>query len=329
MNRLEKAKEEAGNVLSGLEDSSLAIGQAALKCLKIARLMNDEKTMLWLRYETSGYPSQMPNEVFEIAWEKGRGFYKDSAKKVFRQTAGELESFTASQQEALKCFSTAGTSVSGDMAVLAMSRLTETISRSASNYLNNIRTSQARLNILRSNYYDYALTVYNELQFAGQVEELFHHYRAEVDAHLTTTMPENLRRLQIIYDSLNTKDPESWAQAVLTCRRLITGLADELFKHPTDQAFKTKSGKELDVSGDNYKNRLFAIIDECGDSDTRARLTISSVEYIIGYINDLQELINKGIHEEDNPITYEEARMAVVHTYILLGDIILSIKLRD
>jgi len=315
-------------VLNGLEDGTITVGQAALKCLKIARLMNDEEAMLWLRNETGGYPGKRPKELFNIAFNRGRGYYEETKPFIFTQTADELESSIASYQEAIKSFTTAGISVSGQYSNAAMFTLTDSVSRSTNRHLNQIILAQKRLNILRGNYYDYALTIYNQLAFAGQVEELFRNYRAEVDKSLAATIPESIQRFKTVYDSLKSNEPESWSQAVLTCRRLIKGLADELYKHPIDQPFTTKSGKKLDVSGDKYKNRLFAFIDEKEKSSTKLRLTISTIDYIVSYVEDLNELINKGIHDE-SPLTYEEARMAVIHTYLLMGDIILSCNLSE
>ncbi len=322
MNRLEECRDEAKKVLTGLEDGTLTIGQSALKCLKVARLMGDEQALLWLRYETGGYPRNMPPETFKLAWDKGRGYYSDTKKRVFIQTADEIESLIIACQEALKGYSTSGVSISGERAAAAMDNLTRTVGHSTRNLLKNIMVIQKRLARLRGNYYDYALAVYNGLNYSGRVEDIFHEYREQVDASLAAAIPETLRRLQTAYECLDSEDHESWAQVVFTCRRLMRGLADKLYKHPVDQPYITKSGRELDVTGSNYKNKLFAVIDEFGDSSARVRLTVSNIIYIINYVEDLYQLINRG-DQVGSAINYQEARMAVIHTYVLLGDILL------
>ena len=75
---------------------------------------------------------------------------------------------------------------------------------------------------------------------------------------------ETILKLQAIEGKINSENPELYSQALTTCRRLFENVSVELFKHfPnfTDKYYKTKSGKEIDVSGDHYKNKLSAVIE--------------------------------------------------------------------
>ena len=53
----EKIIKTALEVIEGIEDESISVSSSLLKCLKIARLLDDEEGMAWLQYEYSGYPT--------------------------------------------------------------------------------------------------------------------------------------------------------------------------------------------------------------------------------------------------------------------------------
>ncbi len=173
---------------------------------------------------------------------------------------------------------------------------------------------------MRGKYYDYALLVNLELKFSQRAEEVFHSYRLSVDKRLAKLAPESLRRLDAAYERLTSTNAESWSQAVTSCRRVLQEVANALLTEPKD-AYTTKSGKVLDVSGDNYLNRLFASIDMLASSSAARRLVGSNVLYVVDLVENLHNMLNRGVHDLDSKLTFEEARASILHTYVLLGDI--------
>lgn len=79
---------------------------------------------------------------------------------------------------------------------------------------------------------------------------------------------------------------------------------------------KVKSGKEVDITGDKYINRLTVCLDNID------KLSNKHIEDTISWINKLNYKICDGVH---NDITYQEIEQIIIHTYICLGDIILNI----
>lgn len=108
---------------------------------------------------------------------------------------------------------------------------------------------------------------------------------------------------------------------------MFESIAEELFRkyYPnfTDKVYKTKSSKEIDVHGSNYKNKLSAVIEMLEDRSTSKTLVGSNILYLLDWIDNLVNLQCKGVHSE---ITEEEAAKCIIHTYMCLGDI-LSMKI--
>ena len=327
MKKIEQALLVCESVLEGIENNTLLTSSVLLQCLKIARLLNDTESISWLQYEYGGYPRDEKGYIKESAWnigyKHGRGYLYEGKKIIFLELASELEGKIDSQKKAINNYSTKGASVSGDQAYGAMNVLTGTVSKSTSGLLSNIAVNEKRLAILKSEYYDYALRKSIELSFSNVVTDVFSIYREQVDNYFNELSSETILKLQAIQDKINSDNPEMYSQALTTCRRLLENTAEELFdKHfpnYTEKMYKTKSGKEIDVSGDHYLNKLSAVVERLQNKSLEKTLVGSNIKYMIDWIKNLSELQCKGVHSE---ITKEEAMRCIIHTYICLGDIL-------
>ena len=326
MDKRETALTTCENVLSGIECNTISVSSALLQCLRVARLLGDTEAIEWLQYEYGGYtetPSgHIENRAWIVATNHGRGYMEKGQEYIFTELAAELESQIQSEKDSIHSFSTQGASVSGDYALGAMSTLTNTVSKSISNLLTRISHHEKRLAILKSAYYDYALKKSIELAFSNVANEVFDRYRKRVDKCFDSLSTHTLMKLQAIEDKVNSDNPEMYSQALTSCRRLFENTAVELFaKHfPnfTGKMYKTKSGKEIDVSGDHYINKLSAVIEKLQDKNPSKTLVGSSILYTLDWIDNLNSLQCKGVHSE---ITKHEAEACIIHTYICLGDI--------
>ncbi len=323
--RLELALQLSEEILTGIETETLKTSAAALRCLRLARLILDDNAIEWLQYETKGYHSASggiePN-VHKIACAHGREYIdKDNQKQVFVEVSDELEAKAQSAQSAIGTFTTMGVSVAGDQAYGAMNILNANVARQTNSLLEAIRRSQRNLALLRGQYYAYALSVNLELAFSKRAEEVFRSYRLSTDKQLVAFAPESLKRLDAAYERLSSVNPESWNQAVTSCRRVFQEISNSLYIDPWDKPYITKSGKALDVSGDNYLNRLYATIDKIAASRSARHLVGSNIMYVVDFIENLHNALCRGVHDLEDQLTYEEARACILHTYMLLGDI--------
>ena len=186
-----------------------------------------------------------------------------------------------------------------------------------------IASSEKQLTILKSKYYDYALEKQIEISFGNVATTVFSEYRTRVENEFSKMSKENLLKLQAIEDKINSENPELYSQALTTCRRLFEGTAKELFEkyfpEYGEKKYKTKSGKEIDVSGEHYKNKLSAVIEKLEDKSPSKSMVGSNVIYLLDWIDNLTELQCKGVHHE---VTRRDATRCIIQTYICLGDIL-------
>ena len=327
MTKNEKALEACEKVLDGIEDDAISTSSALLLCLKIARLTKDVNAIEWLQYEYGGYPrandGHIESAAWKVAYKNGRGYIEEGKKLIFLELAAELEEKIKAEQNAINNFTTQGVSVSGEHAWVAMNNLTGTVANSTNAILSRITLDQHRLSILKSQYYNYALKKQIEISFGNVAEDIFSQYREKVDNGFSTLSKDTLLKLQAIEDKINTDNPELYSQALTTCRRLFSNTADELFnKYFPDyreKTYKTISGKEIDVSGEHYKNRLSAVIEKLENKSASKSIVGTHISYLLDWIDELMDLQSKGVH---NDITKQDAMRCIIQTYICLGDIL-------
>lgn len=328
MTKFEQALETCEKILTGIELGTMNTSSMLMMCLRVARLTNDEDAITWLQYENNGYPRNekgyILSKAWEIAWNHGRGSYdKDKGKVVFSDLALEVEGRISSQKSALNNYTTNGVSLSGDYAYVAMDKLTSTVSNYTVALLKDISENERKLSLLRAQYYDYISKKHIELSFSNTTADIFSMYREKVDNYFSNFSSEITSKLRAIDDKINSNNPELYSQALTTCRRLFGDVADELFKkhfpNYTEKTYKTKSGKEIDVSGEHYKNKLSAVIEKLQDKSTNKCLVGSSIIYLIDRMDNLIDLQCKGVHNE---ISKDDAMQCIIHTYICLGDVL-------
>lgn len=192
-----------------------------------------------------------------VAKTHGRQYIEKDKSYIFIELISELEVQVLSNQKALGSFTTNGISVSGEQAIMAIRNLTDSVRNSTGSLLRSIELAQKRLSILKGQYYDYALKKYIELSFGSVATDVFTEYRTSVDNGFSSLSKETLLKLQAIEDSISSGNIEHYSQALTTCRRLFECTANELFArwlpNYTDAKYKTKSGAEIDISGEHTK----------------------------------------------------------------------------
>lgn len=327
MDKKQRALEISEELLLEIESRKIDDHSVILKCLSIARLISDMDSVEWLQYELGGYPRTESDYIEPNAWnigeKHGRCYMSDGKKYMFSELASEIISKVESSKLAIRNFTTSGVSTSGDHALTAMSKLTNTVTNNTNNLRDTIETKTKRLSILRSQYYDYALKVNIELSFSNRVTSIFNLYKEDVDLKMLEISGDTVKKLQAIETALDSSNPEVYSQALTTCRRLFEDIANilfaKLFPDYKEKFFRTKSGKEISVGEGNYQNRLSAVIEVLQEQSINKTLIGSSVFFTIDWIENLCKLQHKGVHAD---ITKDEALRCVIHTYICLGDIL-------
>lgn len=330
--KVEIAQKLSEEILSCIENESMAISSIALRCLRLARLIDDELAIEWLTYETCGYPNSRDNKLqahaFQVASAHGRrGFTKiEGEEKVFTTLAPTLESFILTSNKAIEALSVKNISLSGDMLIPALREHRTSMASQINSLMEVIIDSTQELNILRGEYYRFVVSVNYQLRFSHIAEEIFRSYRQQVDTEVIDLAPEALKKFSAAFDRLSSDNPESWSQALTSCRRILQEISNSLFDKVcginTPSPYVTQSGKSLDITGDKYRNKLFAVVDKAQKSQTASNLVGSNIIYLVDYIECLDDELQKGVHVIMKPLSFEDARMAILHTYIIIGDVL-------
>lgn len=325
-----QALEACEKVINGIEDGTISVLSSLLLCKKIARLVNDTEGQGWLDYEYGGYPDN--NGIPQFAWavgaKHGRVYrVKNTDGKIhecmFTDLCGELETSIESKKTAISNYTTQGFSVSGEMALLATNNMTSAVSRSTNDLLQNITTAERRLSILKSQYYDYALRWQIELQFGNLAKSIFEEYQEKTDYFFSSLPTTTLQKLNAIEDMLEDGNPERYAQVLTSCRRLWSETAktlfDEVLPGYSGKTFKTKSGREIDITGDHDNNKLSAVIETLQSKATKNTLVGSETLYLVDWMEQVNNRQSSGVHSD---VTRAQAMQCIIHTYIALGDIL-------
>src|SRR5579872_6147066 len=256
----------AEELLGDIEYSRLPPSDIAKKASRLARLLDDEEAMAWLRYEVAGYTPTTQGFMTDselVAAQRSRRLSsaKDADPRYDIQSLGQLETSVEAAKASLAALT--GSPASGEMAL----RVED--SRRDQRYAIWTRLVELRRRIdgVLGAIHEYAAARYQELRFGDTVESAFDRIRARVDADIAALVPGALPRLSAAFENTSSTSPEHWANAASTCRRLLKEVADVL----------RPAGPDVDgrkMGDENYINRLIDwLVSQSMSDTTRDTLT--------------------------------------------------------
>ena len=162
----------------------------------------------------------------------------------------------------------------------------------------------------------YAIDVVKEWKPENS-DTIFARFKDQADTRLRTISPTIIDKLSSVYENMDSENPEDWANAVHSCRRILADLADVLYP-PKEESIYI-NGKKIDVGKDKYINRLIQFIASKEDSDTYKQIVGTDLSSIGNRLDAIYNAVCKGTHTE---ITKDEALRIIIHTYLLISDIV-------
>lgn len=169
------------------------------------------------------------------------------------------------------------------------------------------------LSYVRRKAHEFASDLYNKLRFSGTVSSSFDVLKTVVDDKLLDLNPLLAEQLMIAFRSVSASNAEEWSQALTSCRRLLEGLADELY--PANQS----SLKGRTLGQGQYVNRLWAFMDGAIQSESNRDLAKTHVDFLGAWLEKTNKIANKGVHADVEQV---EAVKAVFHTYLVIADLL-------
>jgi hypothetical protein len=286
----------ADQLLNDIEMSNLAPIDIARKTSRLARLLDDGSAIAWLSFEVRGYPNPMTVEATSAARrskrvgpseEKG-----DESEHVVTGTLGQLSILVAG----------ANARLSVPSALPAERNEAQKLGLRFQSTLDNIVGSM----------HGYVAERYQELRFGSAVESAFEIVRREVDAAIGSLVPNALPMLSSAFENATSSNPEDWANAASTCRRLLKAVADAV--RPPGDAVGGRS-----MGDGNYINRLVDWIVAHSDSETLVEMVTSDLEYLGKRLDAADGAGHKGAHAS---VSRFDASRFISGTYLMIGDIL-------
>ena len=145
---------------------------------------------------------------------------------------------------------------------------------------------------IKSSIYRYVVDVHISLSVGEFAEDIFNSARELVDVFLTKNCPDASKQLLSIQTRMNESDTESNAQALISCRRILSDVADLIFP-PQTSKYNCRDGTERKIGKEEYKNRLLAYIDKNIQSDTTLCILQDELSHLAARLDSVYEKTNK------------------------------------
>lgn len=320
--RISEARSVAASLLDDLESSSSSVDKLLMRAKRLARLMRDADAQLWLDYETKGYPKAFAfNSLGSCeAYATSSGRFDNITGAYRTQSMPEIEAMVYGAQVSLDSFS--------PVAVGAVKDFTE---KNATELLlgSQIKIQKANKDSysgfksvfisLIAGLHNYATDMYLALELGDAAQDIFEGARNEIDSFVRAHCPKAAEKIVAINERIADNSTESRTAALTSCRRLLMTVADSLFP-ASDVEWKDSKGKSRKVGEEQYKNRLLAYMSERVKSGGNEAILSSELEFLAARLDAIYEKTCKGVHVD---VSAQEARLAVIHTYLFLGEIAL------
>jgi hypothetical protein len=316
--RRAEALTPAEQLLTEIELSAIGPADIARKASRLARLIDDTEAMKWLQFEVSGYPKPFTPDAVAAALRSNRLVRDSNAASgdgpgpfYWTQTLGELAATIEASKAQISAATDAPVSVSSSNPYQHVAAPTgNTQERSA--VRNHISRQQAILDNVVGALHAYAADRYQELRFGSAVESAFEVVRREVDLSIGGLVPDALPMLSAAFENATSSNPEHWANAAGTCRRLLKAVADEL-RPPGPKVNGRKMGDS------NYINRLVDWIVQNSESETATKIITTDLDYLGERLDAADKAGQKGAH---SVVDRFDASRFITGTYLVLGDVL-------
>jgi hypothetical protein len=308
--RRAEAQRIAEELLSDMELQRVQPIDIARRASRLARLLDDSEAYEWLAFEVGGYPTPEIGGLDAAATRAAERSRRVSSRgedgpRYWTASLGWLQSGIDGDRTAL-----AGVvgGVQGEWAYA----VEQDRKKQRAELRQSIADTQALLDRILGAIHDFIAERHFELRFGSAVESAFEIVRQEVDSSIAALIPGAPAKLAAAFEDIASPNPEHWAHAASTCRRLLKAAADAL-RPPGPE----KAGRRMDDAA--YINRLVDWINENSESETAAKLITADLEYLGHRLDAVQEASSKGAHAE---VSRFDASRFLVGTYVLLGDIL-------
>jgi len=318
--RLTEARSVANDLLQKMETTELPIERHLLQAKRLARLLRDSDAQTWLVLEIRGYKdgfeSKTLGNCLRYAQAAGR-ITKEG--RYYLTSLPRLEAACAADRQRVESATPKATTETAENYLVASATTQmlhdqiEALNTVKEAYLKNVELFSS----LKAAIHGYVTDTLIAIEFGDVAESIFDALRQDVDTFVRSHCPQAAEKLLAIAERMAEGTAEAYAEALTSCRRLLTTVADSVFP-PSAEDWVDGSGKHRKVGADNYKNRLAAFIETRLTSESSRAILENELEHLCSRLDAVYEKVCKGVHAD---VSVEEARLAIIEGYIFIGEI--------
>lgn len=320
MSRVDEARKIAQDLLESLETSQVPVDKVLMKAKRLARLMRDSDAQAWLDLEMRGYPDNFNfNNLGNCRQYAISGGRLTTENKYYPIGLPKLEAQIRSDEAIIGGFRSSKYATTAKDYIEARAT-TSLISGQIQMQIAQKEVysqNQSLFASMKSAVHNYATDVYLAIELGDVAQNIFEDAREEVDIFVRVYCPKAAEQLIAISERLLENSAESRSAALTSCRRLLMTVADSLFP-PQSKDWQDSKGKVRKVGSEEYKNRLLAYADGRIGSNSSYSILATDIEHLAARLDAVYEKVSKGVHTDVSP---DEARLAVIQTYLFLGEI--------
>jgi len=320
--RIDEARKVSEALLDDLENSFAKIDAILMRAKRLARLMRDSDAQVWLDLETKGYPDGFSfselGSCIKYATSGGRIDLKKS--KYYTPSLPSFEADAESDEALLNSLRTANaptTKVKDFVEKSATEAFMATQLKLQAQQKKSYASSKALYSSMKASIHNYATDTYLAVELGDVAEDIFEGARNLVDTFIRSHCPKAAEKIVAINERMSDGSIESLSAALTSCRRLLMDVADSIFPARVEE-WKDRKDRVRKVGIEQYKNRILAYLANLGESEGSYALLESELEHLASRLDVIYEKTCKGVHID---VSLEEARLAVIHTYLFIGEI--------
>jgi len=299
---LEVAKELSNVILVDLEINQVPISQSLMKCKRLARILRDSDAQKWLDYEIMGYPVVFdPDEL-------------GSCKKYYISDRPVIRDERTHKPHAIGLPHIESYINSTKIESVTKLGANETQKRHILNKHHELVNDFERL---KTCVHNYVTEVNISLSVGDFAQDLFEDTRLAADRFIREYCPRAGEQLLAVHDRMRHHDPMSYVPAILAVQVILATVADVVSPPSDPKTPPVKKGQELIAPGDQYINRIFSYIEKNSTDDSLLSMIEAEMECIFSKTDPSPE---KSTENRDE-VTLDEAHRAIIHMYLIIGEI--------
>jgi hypothetical protein len=325
------------SVLGNLFGGNVDIKNALRQCAHVCQILGWSEQLAFFQNELSGYA-----EAAELPW-----YRKGIKGRVEWLAAGGLQASVACAiQDQYRTTEKPTRYTEMDVWAgidwilsAAQSGYTESTGNKSSEYISfqheHVETVEAKIydkyafqtvvTNIENMVFGFVSESYSLLCYGDVLQDIWQGYCAAIDEHL---IPIGLsKHLDAIRNGLRSANPQEWRTAMWSCRDILHDLAAHLWRDPRP-TYEHLPGKgqngRLEVTDSYYVNRLGAYLHQKAIDKEVRRYLSAEMERIYNSIKALNELDC----EAHGEITLQDARSAVIGTYVMLGELVIRTDMK-